>query len=281
MLIWVGYCRHEIALHFFICPQIFHSKTKGPKKFLHKLLNPCKCKICHIIIGKEQWAIGGLVSCSQNWKQFSSNSLLTVKSDWNIIRNKYKGVQGAKENTTQNTTNCRKSSYWTLWRCLTETGKQNKDQTDAEIHHPKETRETSPDSPEMSDTIHGAPGEKLRLYVLTKLHEWPQEFIIKLKYPDAFIHSIGSREGLKKCKNVLWQQCLRGFAGEFCITSTDRLGDETQFSKPSHWKSKGAKGYEAFPLQAGDNNSASGKAVIYFKTPHIPSRRRNRLDSEA
>lgn len=71
----------------------------------------------------------------------------------------------------------------------------------------------------MSDTIHGAPGEKLCLYVLKKLHEWPQELIIKLKYPDAFIHSIVSREGLKKCKNVLWQQCLRGFAGEFCITA--------------------------------------------------------------
>lgn len=52
----------------------------------------------------------------------------------------------------------------------------------------------------MSDTIHGVPNEKICLYILTKLHEQPQEFIIKLKFLDAFIHSVVSREGLKNAK---------------------------------------------------------------------------------
>lgn len=83
-------------------------------------------------------------------------------------------------------------------RCLTEIGKQNKDQTDAEIHVTlkKLERQGSPDSPEKSDTIHGAPKEKICLYVLTQLHE----FIIKLKFLDAFIHSIVTRDGLKNEK---------------------------------------------------------------------------------
>lgn len=60
------------------------------------------------------------------------------------------------------------------------------------------------------------------------------------------------------------------------------LGDENQFSQPTHRKSEGAKEYEAFSPspQTGDNISLLGRTVIYFKMPHIESRGRNRLDSE-
>lgn len=119
---------------------------------------------------KEPWAIGGLASCSQNWKEFPSNALVTVKSDWNVTRNSCKGLQGEKENKHNQ---LYKDSDRALLRCLTETGKQNKDQTDAEIHATlkKVERQGSPDSPEVSDIIHGGPKEKICLYVLIKLYE--------------------------------------------------------------------------------------------------------------